>query len=123
MRVDRDIAEALEHAVAVVIGKHQLVRCRDAHEAGRAALVRTVRSPLGVGGREEKERAAFDEALVVLGEFDPRQFVEPVGDFPALEFVLQPPVAFMVHDGHGASSREERRAYAAARLPAIGAAR
>src|SRR5207302_571984 len=38
MRVDREVAEALEHAIAVVIGKCEFGRSGDANESRRAAL-------------------------------------------------------------------------------------
>ena len=50
-----DIAEALEHAVAVVVGEGQLVRRRSPHEARRAALEGAVGLPLSVGRRQEEE--------------------------------------------------------------------
>src|SRR6266853_2416582 len=38
MRIDREVAEALEHAIAVVIRKCKFGRSGDANETGRAAL-------------------------------------------------------------------------------------
>src|SRR5690349_22577210 len=40
MRIAADIAEALEHAVAVIVGKSKLRRCGHSHEPGSAALER-----------------------------------------------------------------------------------
>jgi hypothetical protein len=40
--IDDDVAEALEHAVAVIVGKCDLGRAGDAHKARRAALERAI---------------------------------------------------------------------------------
>src|SRR4051794_21529129 len=40
MRVDQEIAEALEHPVAVIVGKRDLAVAGDAHESGRPTLER-----------------------------------------------------------------------------------
>ena len=97
--VDQHVAEALEHAVAVVVGKRQLVGRGDAHEARRSALERAVGPPFRVGGREEEIDGALDERLVVGGEGCARQLLlQPVGDAAAVERVLQPAVAVVIHD-------------------------
>ena len=49
------LPEALEHAVAVVVGEDQQVRRDHAHEARVAALEGAVGLALGVGGRQEEE--------------------------------------------------------------------
>jgi hypothetical protein len=54
-RVGRDVAEALEHAVAVVARESERVRRHDPHESGRAALVRAIGLALRIGRREEEE--------------------------------------------------------------------
>ena len=74
-----EIAEALEHAVAVVVGKRQLARPGHAHEARHAALERAVRPALRVGGREEEIDRAFDERLVVGGERGAGRASPPAG--------------------------------------------
>jgi hypothetical protein len=56
---------------------------------------------LCIGRGDEEKGGALDEGLVVVGERGARQFVfEPVGDAPAVEAILQVPVAVMVHDAH-----------------------
>ena len=56
---------------------------------------------LRVGGGDEEKGGALDEGLVVVGERGARQFFfQPVGDAPAVEAILQVPVAVMVHDAH-----------------------
>ena len=97
MRVHDDVAEALEHAVAVVVGEGQFAIAGQAHEAGHAALERAVRPALGVRGGEEEIGRAFDEGLVVGAEGRARQsFLQPVGNAPAVEAVLKLPVAVVV---------------------------
>jgi hypothetical protein len=68
VRVDQHVAEALEHAVAVVTGEGQRVRVDHPHEAGAAALVRAVRASLGIGGGQEEQRSALDEGAIGIGE-------------------------------------------------------
>ena len=77
--IDQQVAQALEHAVAVVVGEGQLVRRRHAHEAGRAALEGAVRAPIGVGCGEEEIDCALDEGLVVGGEGRARRASAPAG--------------------------------------------
>src|SRR5215210_6293868 len=54
-RVDPEVAQALEHAVAVVVGPDQEVGRDHADEARIAALKGAVGPALGVGGGEEEE--------------------------------------------------------------------
>src|SRR5262245_25710663 len=90
MRVHNHIAEALEHAVAVVIGKRHLRGIRNAHESRHATLERAIGPPASVGGRQEKIGGAFDESLVVCTECGSGElFFEAVGNASAIETVLQ----------------------------------
>src|SRR6185503_7401873 len=68
LRVDEEIAEALEHAVAVVARKRQRLRIHHADKAGPAALVRAVRAALRVGGGEEEHGPRLDEGPVRVAE-------------------------------------------------------
>src|SRR3981189_849820 len=104
MRVGRKVAEALEHAIAVVIRKRQFGRGGDANETRRAALERTVRTSGAVGGRNEEVAAVFDKALVVVAERCARQFFQTVGEPPAIKLVLKCAAAFVIkHACHVAS--------------------
>src|SRR5262245_45189034 len=101
MRVSADVAEALEHAVAVVVGKDEEVGRNDAGKARRAALERAI--GVAVRGRsgEEEKRAALDEGLVAIGEAIAAELlVEPVGQRAAAELILQRAIAVVEH-GHG----------------------
>ena len=101
IRIDQQVAQALEHAVAVIVGKSQLAGSRHPHETRHAGLERAIRPALRVGSGDEEKGGALDEGLVVVGERGARQlFFQPVGDPPALEAILQVPVAVMVHDAH-----------------------
>ena len=102
VRIDQQIAEALEHAVAVVIGKRQFGVRRHAHKARRAALERAVRPAFGVGGGDEEIDRAFDERLVVGGERRARQLLlQAIGDAAAVELILQAAIAVVIHDDCG----------------------
>ena len=68
LRVHLDVSEAFEHAVAVIVGKHQKVGCGHPHEADRAALERAIGAPLSIRSGQEKEALALDKGLVVFLE-------------------------------------------------------
>src|SRR5262245_59832511 len=102
MRVHNQIAEALEHAVAVVIGKRQLRGIGNAHESRHAALERAIGPPTSVGSRQEKIGGAFDESLVVCTEcVSGELFFEPVRNASTIETVLQLTISVVEHDAHG----------------------
>lgn len=100
LRVHRDVAEALEHAVAVVVREGELVGRSHPHKAGEAALEGAVWAAVGVGGGEEEEEAgALDEGPVGVGERGAREMLFfAIGDAAAAEGVLQAPAAFMVEE-------------------------
>src|SRR6185295_1689440 len=54
--------------VAVIVGKHQQIRCDDPDKSRRAAFKRTVGLAVGVGGGEKEERTARDKLLVGVAE-------------------------------------------------------
>src|SRR5690242_10067487 len=98
MGIDAQIAEAAKHAVAVVIGKRQLILGDDLHESRRSALERTVGATLAVRRCKEEERRAFDEAFVVVAESRPMGVLdEPIGERAAAETLLQFTLPRMVH--------------------------
>src|ERR1043165_4663900 len=68
LRIDAQIAQALEHPIAVVIGKNQKIGRGNPHESRFAALEGAVRPTLRVGRRDEEERRALDQILVRIGE-------------------------------------------------------
>src|SRR5580704_13125007 len=99
MRIDAEIAETLEHAVAVVIGKYQLIRRNDAHKSRRTALEGTIRPPFGIGGCKKEERSACDECLVIIRELGAMRFFdETVGERAAAETILQRTISRMIHE-------------------------
>lgn len=100
-----DIAQALEHAVAVIVWEGQLAGAGDAHEARQAALERAVRPPLGVGRRQEEIGQALDEGAVAFAELLAREAAQPVGDAAAVELVLQAAISLVVEVGHGLRPR------------------
>src|SRR3954471_18402501 len=109
-----DVAEALEHAVAVIVRECDLGRPGDAHKARRPALERAIGPALGVRRRQEEIRQAFDELLVVRRKFLAHQFLsQPIGNPAAVEPVLQLPVTFVIHDAlsHGVASSSDWRAW------------
>ena len=100
LRVDEEIAEALEHAVAVVAGKRQRLRIHHADEAGPPALVRAVRAALRVGGGEEEHGPGLDEGPVGVGEDAVDDLLDhPIGEPARVEALLEPSRSVMVH-GH-----------------------
>src|ERR1043166_7670862 len=96
--IDAQIAQALEHSIAVVIRKNQKVGRGNAHKSRRAAYERAIRPAFGIGRRDEEERHAFDEILVRIGEaIAAKLLVKPVCQGTALETVLKLPVALVIH--------------------------
>src|SRR5882672_9277550 len=114
-RADKEIAEAAEHAVAVVARERELRFAGHAYEAGRPALVRAVGPPLAVDSGEEEQRAAFDERAVLVAEGLALQFLlESVGEAARVEAVLQLAHAGVIRGGrfivHGATPSKRPRA-------------
>ncbi len=98
-RIDADIAQALEHAVPVVVGEREFGRTDHPDEARRAALERAIRPARSIRCREKEESDALDECAVALDESGARGFLlEPVGDAPAVERILQGAVTIVVQD-------------------------
>src|SRR4051812_14199940 len=58
LRVGEDIAETLEHAVAVVIRKGERPIIEYPDESGHTALVRNIWLAVCIGGRQEEHRTA-----------------------------------------------------------------
>src|ERR1041384_944862 len=89
-RVGRNVAEALEHAVAVVARKGERVRRDDPHESGRTPLVRAVGLALRIGARQEEEALLGKECAILFAELGAQQlFGQAIGDAPAVEALLQ----------------------------------
>ena len=101
LRIDEQVAEALEHAVAVVVGKRQLAGARHAHETRRAALERAVGPAFGVGGGDEEIDGGFDEGPVVGREGGAGEALQAIGDAAAVELVLQSAIAWMIEGAVG----------------------
>src|SRR2546429_4666083 len=105
-----DVAETLEHAVSVIVGKCDLGRPGDAHKARRSALERAIGPPFGVRCRQEEIWQAFDELLVVGREFLAHQLLlQPVRNPAAVEPILQLSISFVIHDAlsHGRTSSSD----------------
>ena len=95
--VDQHVPERAEHAVAVVGREGDRVLVEHAHEARLAALVGAVRPALLVGRGEEEHVHALDErAVVVVDDVAQGHALEPVGEAPRVEGVLQAPAAVVV---------------------------
>ena len=94
--VHHDVAETLEHAVAVIVGESQFGRPRDAYEARHAAFKGAVGAAFGVRRRNKEVGRAFNEGFVVVCEFRPGQIFQPIGNTPAVETVLQLAVAVVI---------------------------
>src|SRR5258705_5445765 len=100
LRVDEEIAEALEHAVAIVARKRQRLRTHHADEAGPPDLVRALRAAFRVGGGEEEHGPRLDEGPVGVAEDAVHDLLDhPIGEPARLEAVLEPSRSVMVH-GH-----------------------
>jgi hypothetical protein len=54
MWIDEKVAEALEHAVAIVAWKRERLRVQYPDKSRQAAFVRTLRPSLGIGSCEKK---------------------------------------------------------------------
>ena len=99
--VDHNVAEALEHAVAVIVGNASSEAPVTRTKPGMPPLNEQSGVALRIGGGEKEIGGALDEGLVVGGERRARQFFfQPVGNAPAVEAVLQLPVAVVIHDAH-----------------------
>src|SRR5579871_2523216 len=98
MSIDAQVTETAEHAVAVVIGKGELIRRHDLDETRRSAFERTVGTSLVVRRRKEKEGHAFDEVSVVVAELRAMRMLDkPVGQRATPEPVLQFPLPRVIH--------------------------
>ena len=64
VRIDGQIAQRVEHAVAVVVGECDPARIDYPHEARIAALVRDVGAALGIVGRDEESVGARNLLLL-----------------------------------------------------------
>ena len=86
-----------------------------AHEARVAALVRALRPPLGVGGREEEHVHPLDERPVVGVDRPPlhEPLVEAVGEPARVEAVLEPPRPVVVRRRASRSLRRPSVQYSA----------
>src|SRR5215207_4528767 len=100
-RVDQNIAEALEHAVAVIVGKGQFRRARNPDEARHAALEGAIGTSLGVGGRKKEVRRALDECPVVGCELRAGKSFQAIGNLATAELILQPAVSFVKQEAIG----------------------
>ena len=65
VRVEENISQALEHAVAVVARKGQRVRVHHAYEPRAAALAGAVGLLLGIRRRHKEQGTALDECAIV----------------------------------------------------------
>src|SRR6202035_4111392 len=84
--VDQNVAETLEHAVAIVARKGERPWLHDPDEPRPPSLVRAVRPPLGVRRGQKEHRPALDERAIAVRESRVRDdFDEPVGESPRLE--------------------------------------
>jgi hypothetical protein len=68
LRAGGDVAERLEHRVALVVREDQRGRLQDAHEAGHPAPVGDVGAALRVGSGDEEGVCAGDPGLLLGGE-------------------------------------------------------
>src|SRR5438132_4969350 len=105
-----DVAERQEHAVAVVDRERNRSLVDDTHESGITALVRTLRVPVAVAGREEEHVTRFDELPgVVVHRVADEQLVDAVRDAPSLKTIL--PEAVVVVERAHAHGRHRRASY------------
>ncbi len=100
-RVLGDVAEREVHPVAVPAREGDRALVEHADEAGIAALVGALRRAVGVGRREEEHVARLDErAVAVVDRVVHDPLLDPVGEPPRVEAVLEPAVALVV-ERHG----------------------
>ena len=101
MRIAPDVAQALEHAVAVIVGIDQEIGGYDPREPGRSALERAIGPPFGVRGGQEEEGQALDKRLVAVRERRAMGlFQQAVGQRDAAKAALKLAVSFVVHRIH-----------------------
>ena len=125
--VHDDVAEAAEHAVAVVARERDRLRVEDRHETRSPALVRAVGPAVLVRRRQEEHRALLHELDVVDRQLRVQgDLLEPVGDPPTVEAILQRPRAVVVHrpiahhaSAGGAGFRPNRPSSALGRVGAV----
>ena len=107
LRVREQVPHREEHAVAVVAGESDRVLVEHLDEARIAALVRALRRPVLVRGREEEHVARLDEGAVVGVDRVPDDaLLEPVGEAARVEAVLEA-AAVLVIDAHDEMMRAE----------------
>src|SRR3990172_107139 len=98
VRVHHEIAETLEHAVAIVARKRKRLRVQYPDKSRQAPLVGAIGPPLCVGRGEEEQRPALDERAILIGEGGSCQDLDqPVGELARGEPILQPPRAIVIH--------------------------
>jgi len=68
LRIDQNVAQALKHAVPVIVWECQSLLIDDPNKAGYPALVRDVRLSLGIGGRQEEHAGPRYQLAVSVGE-------------------------------------------------------
>src|SRR5713101_7692783 len=95
MRVDGEVADTLEHAVAVVVRKCKFRRSGDPDKSGRATLEGAIRMSGRVGGRYEEIDAAFNKDLVVVSERGTRPLLEAIGKAPTAKLILKYAIALV----------------------------
>jgi hypothetical protein len=104
VRMHQDVSGREVHAVSVVVREHDRVLVQHADEARLAALVRTGRSPLGVGRREEEHVAILDELTIALTNGVADQLpVDSVSQRPRVEAILQRAATYVEPGRHGPS--------------------
>ena len=103
--VDGDVAEAAEHAVAVVAREGQCVLVDDPYEARIPTLVGAVRRSGGIGGGEEEHVAILDEPGELRPERVPGNRRQPIGQAAGVEPILELPLTVVVLVGHRRNPR------------------
>jgi hypothetical protein len=94
---------------AIVIGKGGGVFVQHAHETGVTGLVRAVGVAAFVHCGDEEHVQALDEILVAGHDAVLHDgFIEPVGETPGIEPVLQLPVSIAVNVGHKTSCPQRK---------------
>src|SRR5882724_3340582 len=96
--VNDDVAETLEHAIPVIVRECDLGRSRHPDKARGTALERAIRSPFGIGCRQEEIRQGFDEQPVLWREFLVRELLfQPIRNAAAVEPILQLSISLVIH--------------------------